>query len=402
MLLNRGTALLREGHSGEAVDVLHAAMSAWEVETGSKNPETAGAALTAQRLGEALSQDGDKQRAASAFGRAVAASEVAFGQESAEVVASLTSLGLSLHELGDYEDAASVLTKALRARELRSDQGVAMATQDAVENLTGLLTAILLPPVEEGEGELEGALLAVDHVNRLAWRYFVQDLPHQGESVMQEVLGSLTSLKEEAGFNPSAPWDLVMSALLFNVGFLQLAVLGKYASAAEVLQEAHAIRKAVVGEVHSLTVQAAVSRGWALTLTGKTLLAVDELTRSANALLDDGQAHAADRLLRQALQQGYDPLGTATYASACVTQHANMVKGWGSEGIRKANEFTLAQVRIAGDARLTGREGPMKLATKTLAKALRGQIKDNAGGSFLQLTLADKERLQEEIVLLEK
>lgn len=85
--------------------------------------------------------------------------------------------------------------------------------------------------------------------------------------------------KEEAGFDPSEPWDLVISACLFNVGFLQLAVLGKYESAAGVLLEAHAIRKTVVGEIHSLTVQAAVSRGWALTLMGKTLLAVDELTR---------------------------------------------------------------------------------------------------------------------------
>lgn len=79
--------------------------------------------------------------------------------------------------------------------------------------------------------------------------------------------------------DPSAPWDLVISALLFNVGFLQLAVLGKYADAAKVLQETHAIRKTLVGEGHSLTVQAAVSRGWALTLTGNTLLAVNELTR---------------------------------------------------------------------------------------------------------------------------
>lgn len=88
-------------------------------------------------------------------------------------------------------------------------------------------------------------------------------------------------MKEEAGsgFSPSAPWDLVISALLFNIGFLQLAVLGKYESAAEVLQEAHSLRKTVVGQVHTLTVQAAVSRGWALTLTGKTLQAVDELTR---------------------------------------------------------------------------------------------------------------------------
>lgn len=52
---------------------------------------------------------------------------------------------------------------------------------------------------------------------------------------------------------------------------------------------------------------------------------------SADALLSAGQPHAADRLLRQALQQGYDPLGGATYAHACYTQHSNMLRGWGSE-----------------------------------------------------------------------
>lgn len=56
---------------------------------------------------------------------------------------------------------------------------------------------------------------------------------------------------------------------------------------------------------------------------------------TAQALLADGQAHTADRLLRQALQQGYDPLGPGTYANACYTQHANMLRGWGTE-VRRA------------------------------------------------------------------
>lgn len=62
-----------------------------------------------------------------------------------------------------------------------------MKTRDATKNLEGLVTALLQRPRVEGESELDGALLAVDHVNRLAWRYFVQDLPLQGESVMQKV-----------------------------------------------------------------------------------------------------------------------------------------------------------------------------------------------------------------------
>lgn len=102
----------------------------------------------------------------------------------------------------------------------------------------------------------------------------------------RQVLDSMQQEKEEAedGDNagssvPFPPQDLVISALLFNLGFLRLAVLGKYEAAAEVLQEAHALRVQTLGAVHTLTVQAIVSRGWAMTLSGETLLAVKELTR---------------------------------------------------------------------------------------------------------------------------
>lgn len=63
-----------------------------------------------------------------------------------------------------------------------------MPTGQATENLGGLAMALLNRPRAEGESELEGALLAVDHVNRLAWRYFVENLPYQGQSVMQQVI----------------------------------------------------------------------------------------------------------------------------------------------------------------------------------------------------------------------
>lgn len=95
----------------------------------------------------------------------------------------------------------------------------------------------------------------------------------------RKVLQSFYVEKEDTGSDPSRARDLVISALLYNLGFLRLAVLGQFDSAASVLQQAIELRKAVVGEAHSLTVQAVVSRGWALTLTGDTLLAVEELTR---------------------------------------------------------------------------------------------------------------------------
>lgn len=85
-------------------------------------------------------------------------------------------------------------------------------------------------------------------------------------------------MQQEDPERRSADWDLLASALLFNIGFLRLAVLGSYRSAAEVLQQARALREPVLGEAHALTVQAVVSRGWALTLDGKTKLAVEELT----------------------------------------------------------------------------------------------------------------------------
>lgn len=60
-------------------------------------------------------------------------------------------------------------------------------------------------------------------------------------------------------------------------------------------------------------------------------LLIDFLSSSAEALLEDGQAAAAERLLRQALQSAYDPLGPSTYGHACFTQRLNLLRGWGSE-----------------------------------------------------------------------
>lgn len=72
---------------------------------GSKNLESAAAALTAQRLGEALALEGEDERAASTFARAAAASETLFGDESPQAVASYTGLGLALQR--QVNDAGS-------------------------------------------------------------------------------------------------------------------------------------------------------------------------------------------------------------------------------------------------------------------------------------------------------
>lgn len=97
-------------------------------------------------------------------------------------------LFVTRHAKGEHlSDAVPPLAKALRVRALRPDEGMVMATQDVTKNLEGLVKALVHRPLEEGENELAGALSAVDHINRLAWRYFVQMLPYEGESVMQEV-----------------------------------------------------------------------------------------------------------------------------------------------------------------------------------------------------------------------
>lgn len=104
--------------------------------------------------------------------------------------------------------------------------------------------------------------------------------PRRAPPLQQQALDATDRDKQAITWlDPSASRDLIISAFLFNLGFLRLAILGEYESAADVLQQAHALRKTVLGETHTLAVQAMVSRGWALTLTGETVLAVDELTR---------------------------------------------------------------------------------------------------------------------------
>jgi len=65
-------------------------------QTGSKELETAAAARTAHLLGKALALEGEDERAASNFARAVGASEAVFGRESAQAAESLAGLGLAL------------------------------------------------------------------------------------------------------------------------------------------------------------------------------------------------------------------------------------------------------------------------------------------------------------------
>lgn len=89
---------------------------------------------------------------------------------------------------GDLAGAASALAITLHARDLTPAKETGIVTTNAVRNLKGLLEALMhRAPKEEGEGDLERALLLVDHINRLAWRYFVQRLPHDGYRVMEEV-----------------------------------------------------------------------------------------------------------------------------------------------------------------------------------------------------------------------
>lgn len=91
---------------------------------------------------------------------------------------------------------------------------------------------------------------------------------------------AISSAQEEVDLDSPAK-SLAISAYLFNLGFLRLAVLGEYSSAAELFQQTHSLRVPLLGEEHALVVQPVVSRGWALVLTGETQLALEELMRWA-------------------------------------------------------------------------------------------------------------------------
>lgn len=62
-----------------------------------------------------------------------------------------------------------------------------LSTEGLFRNLSGLAKALAERPAEGTEAELAGAMEAVDHINLVAWRYFVQRLPYEGHTVMQKV-----------------------------------------------------------------------------------------------------------------------------------------------------------------------------------------------------------------------
>jgi len=88
-----------------------------------------------------------------------------------------------LKKQGRSQDAAPPLEGALHARALK-----AVAPENAAVTLEGQATALQLDlPVMGGEGDVEKALLKVDLVNLLGWKYFVQNLSLEGESMMLKV-----------------------------------------------------------------------------------------------------------------------------------------------------------------------------------------------------------------------
>ncbi|CAM9846681.1 unnamed protein product, partial [Laminaria digitata] len=235
-------------------------------------------ATTAQRLGEALALRGEHGRSADAFARAVSANKTLFGGTSAETVESLTGLGLALLEQGRFSPASAALGRALQARMLDASERVPTPTAGLTKNLDGLARALASQPGEEGqEDEFAAALVAVDNINRVAWHYFVHGWPYEGEAVMLEALDLIRN--EEIRLGPSRSRNLIISAYLYNIGFLWLSILGKYGSATAVLEEAQVLRVHLLGEVHTLTVEAVVSRGWALILGGDMQTAVNSLNR---------------------------------------------------------------------------------------------------------------------------
>lgn len=87
---------------------------------------------------------------------------------------------------GQAPVAAAALERALRIRTLKPGDGPT-ATDGVSRTLSGLVDALVRQRPKEGEDKLRGALAAVDQINRLVWRYFVQQSAFEGQAVMEEV-----------------------------------------------------------------------------------------------------------------------------------------------------------------------------------------------------------------------
>lgn len=399
-ILEHGNNLLQEGKSKEAVEVLTEAVKQFQE---FDSAESAQALLC---LGVALGAEGDHFKAHDIFDRAYNVNVKVFGVESRQVAECMHGMGLAQVGEGHAAAGAESLTRALRSRSqrLREDHD----TQRLLHNLRDLVRA--LGEVEgserDGDGDGQGmvsALLAVEEINLLGWRYFIVQDVSQGQTVLQQ---ALRALLEEP--HPDSPMNvLAISAYLFNLGFFKLAVLGDYQSSADVLKQAYTLRTPMLGETHELSVQVVVSRGWALTLTGQTELAVDELTSCAEMLLAAGQAPAAERLLRQAMEMAEAPLGVNTYAHVCYTQHINFLK-YHPEAQNDATEFSAKQTAISREAILVRKHRGVQKARVLLAQALTEQIEEESAGrgssrkSLLRLSIADVAQLWEEIAALRK
>lgn len=85
-------------------------------------------------------------------------------------------------------EAVKALEKSLRARAVKRDRHMTLATEGVASNLASLVAALVgQHPSAESQHEFHGALRAVERINLLAWRYFVEQSPYEGQEVMQEV-----------------------------------------------------------------------------------------------------------------------------------------------------------------------------------------------------------------------
>lgn len=86
---------------------------------------------------------------------------------------------------GQAAAAASSLTELLRSRSLRSDHG---NSERVSANVLALINAFAEVKPRDGENELVSPLNAVEEINRLSWRYFVEHLPWEGQKTLQQVM----------------------------------------------------------------------------------------------------------------------------------------------------------------------------------------------------------------------
>ncbi|CAM9856476.1 unnamed protein product [Discosporangium mesarthrocarpum] len=287
-----------------------------------------------------------------------------YGQQNTHILLAenFSKEGMSLLSKGHGKAAADVLRRAIRSMQSNASMETAAASNE---------------------------------INRISWHYFAKGFPFVGDAVLKKALkeGLTKGLSEEA---PQRLVEAVCSTYRFNLAFLNLSVLGGYKNAATELDQVVAVRSKALGPTHAGTTQAVVSLGWARALTRDTAGAVSVLLSTAESLISQGIPEAAEPLLRQALDIAERPFHVSTYSHVAITQHMNMLRGWGDKGRKNADSFMKEYTSLSKTIGLSKNHSLVVSAREQLAAVLMAQAQEPdfcpGEGQECPLGLTDEDR----------